>query len=1200
MKNEAGRNAKLALGILGLVAAIAVLLVMLRGGGEQVATAPPPTATAAPSRTGAPTPPPAAAQTPAAQATPAERDRNAPPNPTPIPPADPMAEFRVERFTGFVVEAPLMQPIQGATVEATLFQGADLAVRDGYPAPLATVTTDSRGFFRFPERELGPNDTLAWRASKEGYSAAIMFFPGGQGLGDRLRSTLILKPGAVIGGMVTDPQGIPVGGATVGDARTRPLGIAGTVPTSQEPSSWTRTDAEGRFLLTGIESDEKIREVSLPVSAKGFLPRISPPLPVGTTDTLIVLTPSEASLRGMVYEADGSPAGGARVLATLRSGNVTDRATSLRTATTEADGSFAIGEMLAGAYQIDATRPAAEMLGRDGPSASVMVTVLRGDDNEVELRLAGSAMVEALFTDAESGRGVEGVTVFSPIDDVVVRETAAKAVTGADGRARFEVALANAVALGPLSFPIEFPEGYFPAEEGAVNATFAPGEIRIEGLSSAQTTTVEAALRRGFELKGEVIDVGGAPAANNPVHIVGERFFATLKTDAFGKFSTAVPSGERLKVEASTESGIANTVLRVDGPEEVRLELLPYASIEGVVYDSQGSPVADIVVRVQRDAGLETFKEALIFEEGALSQPDGAIVFAKIAPGAVTLAAMLPPSSFYVQTRPLALELAAGETRSGVRIDLEDAEYLEGYVRDGLSGEPVEGAAVLTDRSGIGGTSDAEGRFRIVGLEPNAVLAEVSAQAEGYQSQTRRNVTAYDTGLEFRLMPFGRLRVRVLDDGGSPVGEFRARLLKPGLRDDGRFTDVVGATVSTDGSGVWVVEGMEAGSYRLEVSGLRQGVGSAVEEFERLADGTPAEVQVRLEAGLALLGSVVEADTRAPAPGAVVRLLNPPSRDGIAPPPGAPGSYLETVADGAGAFRFEALPPGSYRLDARTDSAASDEAAYELAEGSAPAVLELQPAPRLYGSITGADGRPVRSATMFFLKDGRRQDGEPLTARGGEYDRRLPSAGSWTVAVSEDATGETTTRVAELAAGEERELDIDFSQQKLLRGAISVNGQPGANKDALILRRTDGAEVVLVPGSAGGNRYEARAFPGDYTVSFASDNATVPTGQVVNVPDSGDGSELDFEIPAGTAEVIVVPLSGAAPQGLKLRMETRNGGGESVLFEGFAVDRASIRFFRLPEGQYRVRVTRGSEELGVSDWAQVPGGGETTVVVEVP
>ena len=164
--------------------------------------------------------------------------------------------------------------------------------RAGYP--LAGVETDAEGRYRIDYLPLGQNLLVQlgnWEYPWQ--TKQLRLDPKGARL-DRL--DVILKkrpPGAAVRGVVTDPQGKPIGGAEVANQLR--------LPETQR----TETDAQGRFLLENVYPALTGHE--LVVRAKGFAPqrvRFKPGPASQPAELTVKLQPGHR-IRGLVVDEAG-------------------------------------------------------------------------------------------------------------------------------------------------------------------------------------------------------------------------------------------------------------------------------------------------------------------------------------------------------------------------------------------------------------------------------------------------------------------------------------------------------------------------------------------------------------------------------------------------------------------------------------------------------------------------------------------------------------------------------------------------------------------------------------------------------------------------------------------------------------------------------------------------------------------------------
>lgn len=1122
-------------------------------------------------------------------APPAPDDPNAPPNPAPPPPADPMAEFRIDPFAGRVIEAQTYTGIEGASVTALMLERGRLRVDgDDYPRVQQTVPTIRDGHFRFLEHAIGRGEVLAWRAEHPGHASMVLLFPGGDGLGDRLRSTAQLPKGGVIAGRVVDDEDKPVAGVQIGDLILGRVGKPGVPGETMLPSAWTTSDDEGVFRLEGVEAGKSIR---VPVRAEGFVELLTDPLAVGREDVVIKLIRADAELAGTVLDWQGAPARGVVVELESISTRLGPTTSIRRSTATAADGSFAFAGLASGQYALVATLDVPESLG-PGCYVKRELAVPAGQATTVELRLPGPSTVAGRFVDAATGSGVGGVRLMSPIDDVTVRARSFFFDAAEDGSFAFTTFVPDDPRGYEVRLPVAWGEGWFPlptdqqAEQVRTDQDYVsfmavrPGE---------QRTGVEVRLVEGGQLAGVVIEPDGTtPAADVPVYVRGARFFATTTTDISGAFALGVPADESIEIESSSERGIAAIELTTATTNKpVRLELLAYGTLSGDLKDDAGKAIASVLVAVKRSAAGARFDDALRSEEKAVTTPEGTWMIANVAPGALTL--MPEPSNGlgYAPARGVDVTLEPGGTIDNVHLVLQKGDFIEGRVVDAATGKPIAGATLLTNLREVAAASDVEGRFRLSGVPYDTALEFVTATKEGYTEQTRRNVSIYDRSLELRLQPQARLRVVATDGGGAPVASYRVRV----VGDDGQARI---DTLANASAGEVDLGPMAPGVYRaevVEIVGGREGRTGASDFSMGTAD---ERVVVRLAGEARLAGRVVREG--APVAGATVTLLNPPAN--LAPAGGAPDSSGYAVrADAGGAFAIGPMPPGSYRVRASADGAASPITTVALDESSAPIELALAPSPVLYGTLTGPDGEPVKRATLFVLDaSGTPGTNNPGQGRDGRYELTLPGEGTWQVAFSVDNTPLVMTRTVSVVAGQRLQLDIDFGTRVTLAGRLMANGAPAEGSMAVLLRSTEGEEVLASAMDSSG-AYEVELSPGSYQLWMAAGAVTAPFGQTITVAPQPERQNVDLSVRIGMLDVVAMAGEGTSVNA-RLTLEAAAGGATVV--RDLPFDRATMRLSTLPAGDYRGRLTRGTSEGSWSGWVAVRPGQPGVMTLEVP
>lgn len=276
---------------------------------------------------------------------------------------------------------------------------------------------------------------------------------------------------------------------------------------------------------------------------------------------------------------------------------------------------------------------------------------------------------------------------------------------------------------------------------------------------------------------------------------------------------------------------------------------------------------------------------------------------------------------------------AAATTRATLGTAVEPPPGLGRSVFHGTTrgphGQPIPGVeVVLLDRDDAGGAlasrgsglSDAEGRFRIEGVEE---FAKIEAQKPGYAllhaPEPRRRGDGWEP-CELVLASVGELRVLVSGPGGEPVPEIDVLVSVSAVERYGRRRALGGGSIArharTDAAGqalfpdIWaeqrlqvvlVAEQMRLIAFERVLEGWAIDLTSEADgEPLFVAPGEAREVRVELAVvGLRITGVVREADGRAfPEPWVAVRSSDVARN--------APGFLQRSVrGDGAGTFALE-------------------------------------------------------------------------------------------------------------------------------------------------------------------------------------------------------------------------------------------------------------------------------------------------------
>ncbi|MEQ8820725.1 MAG: carboxypeptidase regulatory-like domain-containing protein [Sumerlaeia bacterium] len=1131
----------------------------------------------------------------------ADAERTEPLPPEPGLPQTSEEEFTQEPFHGRILDSDSLQPVAGATIESYMLQKGVFQLGDAYPTLLQQTQSDPEGRFQFDPVDVYENQVVGWRVVADGYTSVIALFPEGEGLDDKLRATIRINKGAPISGKVVDQEGEPIGGAQVGDLIITKRPGDQIVEAGPHPSSWTRTDGQGNFTLMGMElGDDK--EHTLPATASGFAPGESEPVPAGSAGVEIVLIGREASLRGRVTQHDGRAAENVRVELSPRPGpNTAVRLVRNLESLTDSTGAYRFPDLPSGNYEVKASTQSEMTLGFDAVVREE-VALTRGADKVVNLKLPEPATIRGQFVDIETGEGVKGVRLMTMLGDMTYQSEAFQVRSDEDGRFEVNLYVEDVGEPGSsLRIPLDLPTPWLPADEGRkkIDAPLTQDSLIVSGIRPGKTVEVRGELRRGNEIKGIVYEPDGQTVVpDNPVFYTGP-IYGDAMTDEAGRFAFTAYIGAPIHLATSSEKGIlAKTVTPREG-EEIELVLDAYAQIKGTVTGPDGDPYPDLQVMFEHTDRDNSPYAARKFEEQGYTDAEGEYVIERVSPVTGEARVGISSSSQLMEPKPVRLTLKPGEVREDVDFQLSEGDYISGRVLT-EEDEPIANATLFTNDSYLSGQTDPDGYFTIYGVPVDTPLATLTASAEGYEEQTKHNVSIYDGEILFRLRPKGAVTFLVSEPDGTLRSDYRIRLSREVMRFNGPGQDIVAQTIVTDPAGVFEMDDMSPGNYRAEVSELEGAQGMPPRkgslDFAYATDSDVSEIVVPLQEPLSLEGVVVQSGTNAPVPGARVTLENPPlGMETNAGPPWA--RKVEVATDAMGRFAIGPITPGTYRLQAQTDDMSSEVTEAVLSEaGAAPVQIVLEPAPTVYGTLTGLGGEPMAEATIFFLKDGGAPVGEPLQATGGRYESRLPSAGFWKIAVTDSDTGDSAQKDVTLTAGQSAEVSFDFSGRVTLTGQVFMNGAPMERVSDIMLAEPTGNETFLQADLSKPGGFTAEVFPGVLTPYISNGVLRTRVSDPISISPSEEPVPQDFFLFAGEADIIVAVETDEAAQG-NLTIDRQDGSGSRAVVTNYPMDRRSVRFFQLPEGDYRAVLERGGEEYAVSEWTRISPGQPNQLVL---
>lgn len=788
-----------------------------------------------------------------------------------------------------------------------------------------------------------PAGTFEMRVSCEGWQARTVTTPAPEVDLERARDVT-----NEIRVRVTDEFGHPIGGAKV-FATTMlwahyAYGGAAMFGIDDSIDVNATTDEQGEATLRNLPPEK----YDLAVVASGFQVAAQPSLVValGTSRTITFRLEPGVSISGTVVGPDGNPLGGG-----WAGGMNAATFTMVPPSLVQADGSFVLDGLKPGSYWV--------FLGHDD-HGELQATGIKAPSGGHRFKLEGAGKIDLRVVRADG----------APVTEYVVRPFRAEpfnytysmrlSVKNEEGRHEW------AIGPGTYNLAIKSVEG-----DHVADATAA---VKI-----GEVTKVEVTLPSSRSVSGVVVDPDGNHVAGAEVYVKRGGFPTEpdrelyARTDTGGHFEVLGLDEGVVRLHAEHPE-FAPTVVELEPSpagqgKECTIRLSAGAVVEGRL--SRGTePIAGEIVSLM--PGFQFFDARTTRTDDA-----GRYRFIGVAPGTYTISAGQFQARGGIASQR---DVKVGEDGT-VTVDLdagpsEGAGVLEGVVRH--AGVPVAGARVtVVDGRGydhaVTTTTGSQGGFRAEGLVAGS--AQVYAEADGGLTKGV-GASIPEDGVPGRVeVVFGggviRARIHMLDQ--KPVSGAWIQIER--MAAEGGGTGNVRATVMSDVEGNFQAGGLEAGTYRVRISGGSH-AGMLTDPFG-VAEGQVVDLgTLRLEAGAPLQGRVTD-DAGTPLEDVTIALEDETGRD----------LYLFSLVSTGSDGRYQAtgLAPGRYlvKFHAKGYATAEVEVTLQAQGGTADAVLARGGAievtvedpegavlPGAWVTLVDARGEPVRrTLSLVNLED---------------------------------------------------------------------------------------------------------------------------------------------------------------------------------------------------------------------------------------
>jgi uncharacterized GH25 family protein len=1049
--------------------------------------------------------------------------------------------FEVRSFDG--------RPLAGATVRA-FAQGAGNPAFDTPqdPTPVAVAHTDGEGVAHFAGL---PPGTWTFTAERGGYARRGLVGATVRDGVQEERFELALERGYRLHGRVLDALGRPVSGAPVLAIRRTLVSDETTAPLALR----TTTDRDGAFVFGALPAADVVLWSGWPRGRLAVLAAVRLP----GVESLDLVLLRGGRLEGRVTRAeDGEPVADAQVFVTL-----------------QVLGSFVLSFELEtyrdGRYGIDLPMPGS-VTGVSAESRGYRTRWAELADGEIAVP-TGALVTHDLVL--ERGGLITGRVLGpdGPLAGVQIGATNPSwwFETTSDRTGRFELN-----GLPPERFLVmgtlwgwTLP-GLPNDPDGSLQDGSAPVELVVD-LGSVAEAEVELRMQPGGMLHGHVETHDGTPAAGALVTLPWGQLGTHAADD--GSFTLGPLATEELQIDAVAADGGARgsvTVSVPPPPEQaaaVVIRLGPALRVSGRLSSATGAALEGAYVQfVPWDSVLDdpvqdewswleaprrpvradgTFDHAVDGSMGPFVVRAGALGHRRALSGRVSVSAGQPEVL-------VELELERGATFTGRVVDLDGAPVPGAYVAAVAvppGADPYQVGYPGAWGPPIVAVADQHGVFRVDGLDsgPHAVRT----WAEGYLPDAHVVNVPEDSGHTFEVVAALSIQGRITFTDGAPVAGVRVAALK---EDGGGY-----AEGRSDADGRFLILGLSAGTYRLDVQASADGRQNMV---ARVVDGIAAgssDVHVRVERGRIVSGHVTDASGNA-----VVGAQVQASRDEDA--------LSSTHTDSNGAFSVGGLPSGRVTIVVTADAMDGVGAVVRTVPSGTEGLDVRLPAPAvLEGVLVGADGAAITQQELQLhpvdeaVTDGVSPWWRNVSTEGdGSFSLTLAPGATYRVTLSNHPSLTLPAETRVRAGGGSVRL-VAGRGESISGRIVDGNAKPVAG---VMMRATRGDA----------NRYAAANERGEFTITGLHRGVTYTLDTSDGQWDAVDAPTV--EAPAGG---VTISLRRLRPLAGKV-VDTAGDPIGSVAIEAVADDGSTWTTWTdddgrfalngLPEGDYDIRVDR--------------------------
>jgi protocatechuate 3,4-dioxygenase beta subunit len=567
------------------------------------------------------------------------------------------------RISGRVIERGTRKPVADAELWLMMARTGG-----GFGRP-RDVKSDGDGNFAFNDLEPGTYRVGGRQGRMVGMSGPVSL-----ALAQAARDVEVeVHPGFAISGRTVDGAGKPVAGAR--------LDLYKDQPPSERPM-FTKSDGDGQFRFEGVLP----AQFRLQARADGFAMARQQIKVAADVPKLDVKLTTETTISGRVTDEAGRPIEGALVNAQVRGLDRTNFA--YERATSAADGSFTVKGLIAGELTLSANhREHGGVNLRDQKlgEAEKKVVVLKLEPGGT---LSGTVKLD-------DGRPAAGARIEAQMRNGGGRWNE---VAGPDGTYRLtgvpEGTVIVVAAVGP---------GMMWSSEDR------PDQKSVAMAAREQKTGVDLVVPGAKTISGLVVDPGGQPVSGAEVTAGLEREGRAMRRGLNAGRAFTGPDGtftlDRVGAGAHTvwavHAGFADAEATgvQGGASNIKLQFPPEALLGGLVTTPDGKPVTNYTVTLgpAPKAG-ESLSERRQRQSTAawdsasdvVHDPTGRFLLRPVNPGSYELRA----TTVNGNSATLAVTVAAGEKKEGLRVVLQLGGRVVGKVVDRENDQPLAGVEI--------------------------------------------------------------------------------------------------------------------------------------------------------------------------------------------------------------------------------------------------------------------------------------------------------------------------------------------------------------------------------------------------------------------------------------------------------------------------------------------------------------------------